>query len=39
MIAKVALELHRLEVDAHPSDGAEMKTSQIDLEGLISLVC
>jgi hypothetical protein len=35
----VALELHRLAVDVHPSDGAELKTSKISLEGLVSLVC
>jgi hypothetical protein len=31
MIARVALELRRLEVDAHPSDGAHMKTSKFAL--------
>jgi hypothetical protein len=26
-------------VDAHPSDGAELKTSKISLEGCVSLLC
>jgi hypothetical protein len=38
MIARVALVLRRLAVDAHPSNGAELKTSKIALEGLVSLV-
>jgi hypothetical protein len=28
MITRVVLVLHRLEVDAHPSDGATMTNSQ-----------
>jgi hypothetical protein len=39
MIARVVFVLCRLAVDAHPSDGAELKTSKITLEGLVSLVC
>jgi hypothetical protein len=39
MIARVALVLCRLAVDAHPSDGAELKTSKIALEGHVSLLC
>jgi hypothetical protein len=39
MITRVALVLHRLAVDAHPSDGAELKTSKISLEGHESLLC
>jgi hypothetical protein len=31
MIARVALVLCRLAVDAHPSDGAKLKTSKIAL--------
>jgi hypothetical protein len=38
MIARVALVLRRVAVDAHPSDGAELKTSKIALERLVSLV-
>jgi hypothetical protein len=38
MIARVALELRRLAVDALPSDGAELKTSNFSLEGHVSLV-
>jgi hypothetical protein len=38
MIARVALELHRLAVDAHPFDGVELKTSKIALEERVSLV-
>jgi hypothetical protein len=38
MIARVALELLRLAVDAHPSDSVELKTSKIALEGLVSLL-
>jgi hypothetical protein len=38
MIARVALEVHSLGVDVHLSDGAELKTSKIALEGLVSLV-
>jgi hypothetical protein len=38
MIARVALELRRLAVDVHPSDGANLKTSKIALEGHVSLV-
>jgi hypothetical protein len=32
------LELHRLAVDAHPSDGANLKTSKFALEVHVSLV-
>jgi hypothetical protein len=32
MIARVVLELRRLVVDAHPSDGAKLKTSEIALD-------
>jgi hypothetical protein len=39
MIARVALYPRRLAVDVHPSDGVELKTSKIALEGLVSLVC
>jgi hypothetical protein len=39
MIARVALVLRRLAVDAHPSNGVELKTSKITLEGLVSIVC
>jgi hypothetical protein len=39
MIAQDALVLRRLVVDAYPSDGAELKTAKIALEGLVSLVC
>jgi hypothetical protein len=39
MIARVALVLCRLAVDAHLSDGAELKTSKIALEGHVSLLC
>jgi hypothetical protein len=38
MITRVVLVLRRLAVDAHPSDGAELKTSEIALEWLVSLV-
>jgi hypothetical protein len=34
MVARVALDLRRLAVDAHPSIGAELKTSKITFEGL-----
>jgi hypothetical protein len=39
MIARVVLELRMLAEDVHLSDGAELKTSEIALEGLVSLVC
>jgi hypothetical protein len=39
MIAGVALVLRRLAVDAHPSNGATMKTSQIALRKCVSLLC
>jgi hypothetical protein len=39
MITRAVLELSRLAVDAHPSDGAELKTSKISIERLVSLVC
>jgi hypothetical protein len=38
MIARVALVLCRLAVDVHPPNGVELKTSEIALEGLVSLV-
>jgi hypothetical protein len=38
MIIRVALVLCRLAMDAHPSDGAEMKTSQIALRGRVSTI-
>jgi hypothetical protein len=38
MIARVVLELRSLAVDAHPSDGAELKSSEIALVGHVSLV-
>jgi hypothetical protein len=39
MIARVELALRRPAVDVHPSNGIELKTSKIVLEGLISLLC
>jgi hypothetical protein len=39
MITKFALELCRLAVDVHSSNGVELKTSKIALKGLVSLVC
>jgi hypothetical protein len=39
MIARVALVLRRLAVDAHPSNGTELKTSKFSHKGLVSLVC
>jgi hypothetical protein len=39
MNARVALELRRLAVDAHPSGGSELKTSKFALAGLVSQVC
>jgi hypothetical protein len=38
MIARVALVLCRLAVDAHPSDGENLKTSNFALKGHVSLV-
>jgi hypothetical protein len=38
MIARVALELCSLAVDVHSSDGVELKTSKVALEGCVSLV-
>jgi hypothetical protein len=38
MMARVALELHRLAMNAHLSDGANLKTSKFSLEGHVSLV-
>jgi hypothetical protein len=39
MIARVALEIRRLAVDAHLFDGARLQTSKIATKGLVSLVC
>jgi hypothetical protein len=39
MIARVAFVLRKLAVDAYPSDGVELKTSKIALEGRVSLLC
>jgi hypothetical protein len=39
MISRVALVLRRLAVDAHPSNGTTMKTSQIALQGCVSTLC
>jgi hypothetical protein len=39
MIVRVALVLRRLAVDVHPYEDAELKTSKIVLERLVSLVC
>jgi hypothetical protein len=39
MIARVVLVLYRPAVDVHLSDGAELKTSKISLDGCVSLLC
>jgi hypothetical protein len=39
MVTIVAMVLRKLAVDAHPSDGAKMKTSEIALWGHVSLLC
>jgi hypothetical protein len=38
MIARVALELHMLAMDAHSSDGANFKTSKFVFKEHVSLV-
>jgi hypothetical protein len=38
MIARLALELHRLAMDAQSSNGANLQTTKFALEGHVSLV-